>query len=137
MAPGDPILAFEGIGKSYGARTVLADLNLAVAPGTFTVILGPPASGKSVLMRLLMGLEQSTAGRITLRGEDVTDLQAADRNIGYVPQSFALYPHLSVHDNIAYPLKLAGVRSRESEPIVHHAAGMLRISDLLGKRPDQ
>jgi ABC-type sugar transport system ATPase subunit len=72
-----------------------------------------------------------------LRGANVTRVPAADRNIGYVPQSFALYPHLSVHDNIAYPLKLAGMHGRESEPIVRHAAEMLKIEEPLGKRPDQ
>ncbi len=134
---GAPALAFAGVTKEYAATTILSGVDLAVATGAFTVIYGPPASGKSVLMRLLMGLEDPSAGRITLRGQDVTALPAASRNIGYVPQSFALYPHLSVHDNIAYPLTLARVPDREGEPIVRHAAEMLRISDLLQKRPDQ
>ena len=133
----DPILVFQSIAKRYGRVEVLGDVSLAVAPGDFAVIYGPPASGKSVLMRLLMGLEQPDAGRIVLRGQDVAAVAAADRNIGYVPQSFALYPHISVHDNIAYPLHLMGVGNDEAEPIVRHAAEMLRISDLLGKRPDQ
>ncbi len=137
MSVSDPILVFEGVAKSYGSTTVLRDLDLAVPAGALTVVYGPPAAGKSVLMRVLMGLEEPTAGRVLLRGEDVTRLPAAERNIGYVPQSFALYPHLSVHDNIAYPLKLAGVGVREAEPVVLRAAEMLRIGDLLGKRPDQ
>ncbi|HEU0114741.1 MAG TPA: ABC transporter ATP-binding protein, partial [Thermomicrobiales bacterium] len=91
----------------------------------------------SVLLRLLMGLEAPDAGRIVLRGEDVTEVAAADRNIGYVPQSFALYPHLSVRDNIAYPLTLAGIGGADAEPVVQRAAAMLKIGDLLGKRPDQ
>jgi multiple sugar transport system ATP-binding protein len=132
-----PLVAFRGVAKSYGDTVVLRGADLAVVPGDFMVVYGPPASGKTVLMRLLMGLEHPTAGQVWLRGEDVTRVPAADRNIGYVPQSFALYPHLSVHDNIAYPLKLAGVPGREAEPIVRQAAEMLKISDLLGKRPDQ
>jgi len=130
-------LAFEGIGKRYGTKTVLEDVVLPVAEGSLTVLYGPPASGKSVLMRILMGLEEPTSGRVTLRGQDVTHRTAGDRNIGYIPQSFALYPHFSVHDNIAYPLKLAHVPDREIAPIVQHAAEMLHIPDLLAKRPDQ
>ncbi|MGI9252596.1 MAG: ABC transporter ATP-binding protein, partial [Thermomicrobiales bacterium] len=74
---------------------------------------------------------------VQLRGQDVTQSNAADRNIGYVPQSFALYPHISVRDNIAYPLKLAGVDAVTAKPIVDHAAEMLRITEHLDKRPDQ
>ena len=133
----DPILTFERIAKSYGPASVLDDVNLSVAPGDFMVVYGPPAAGKSVLMRILMGLERPTSGRVILRGDDVTKLAAADRNIGYVPQSFALYPHLSVHDNIADPLHLAGLPTGDSEPIVRHAAEMLKITDLVSKRPDQ
>ncbi|HEU5432935.1 MAG TPA: ABC transporter ATP-binding protein [Thermomicrobiales bacterium] len=135
--PNDAIVAFSDIGKRYGNRAVLDRLDLAIPAGRFTVVYGPPASGKSVLFRLLMGLEAPDAGRIVLRGEDVANVAAADRNIGYVPQSFALYPHLSVRDNIAYPLTLAGIGAAEAEPVVQRAAEMLKIGDLLGKRPDQ
>ena len=131
------LVEFRGVGKTYGNHAVLRGVDLAVAPGDFMVVYGPPASGKTVLMRVLMGLERPTAGEVWLRGEHVTRVPAADRNVGYVPQSFALYPHLSVHDNIAYPLRLAGVSGREAEPVVAQAAEMLKIVDLLGKRPDQ
>lgn len=132
-----PIVEFRGVGKTYGRTEVLAAVDLTVDAGDFTVLSGPPACGKTVLLRLLMGLEHPTSGEIHLRGEDVTRMPAAERNIGYVPQSFALYPHLSVHGNIAYPLRLAGVSARDAEPAVVHAAEMLKITDLLGKRPDQ
>ncbi len=137
MTAREPILAFSGITRTYGKTPILRGVDLRIAPGEFTVIYGLPASGKSVLMRILMGLEQPNAGSIVLRGRDVTRIPAAERNIGYVPQSFALYPHLSVHDNIAYPLTLAGVRGADAEPIVHTAAEMLRITEHLSKRPDQ
>ncbi len=137
MAAETPILTFSGITKSYGATTVLEDVNLSLPPSDFMVVYGPPASGKSVLVRILMGLEEPNSGQICLRGEEITRLPASDRNIGYVPQSFALYPHLSVYDNIAYPLKLSGLDRRQSEPIVNHAAEMLKIGDLVHKRPDQ
>jgi ABC-type sugar transport system ATPase subunit len=133
----EPILAFSGIAKAYGKTHVLAGVDLRVEAGAFTVIYGLPAAGKSVLMRILMGLEKADAGSIVLRGRDVSDVPAADRNIGYVPQSFALYPNLSVRDNIAYPLTLTGVGRDAAEPIVQNAAEMLRITEHLGKRPDQ
>ena len=131
------VLEFRDIVQVYGSRTLLDGLHLSVPRGDFMVIYGPPATGKSVLLRLLMGLEPPSGGQIVLRGRNVTGIPAAERNIGYVPQSFALYPHLSVHDNIAYPLKLAGLNKSGSEPIVRRAAEMLKIGDLLGKRPDQ
>lgn len=137
MTTAEPILVFEEIAKRYGRTEVLHDISLVLASGDFAVIYGPPAAGKSVLMRVLMGLEDPDRGRVILRGEDVTTVSAADRNIGYVPQSFALYPHVSVRENIAYPLDLMRVPEAEAEPVVAHAAEMLRISDLLDKRPDQ
>lgn len=133
----DPILRFRGITKAYGRTEVLRGIDLDVPAGGFLVIYGPPASGKSVLMRILMGLENPDSGTVQLRGEDVTKQPAALRNIGYVPQSFALYPHISVRDNIAYPLRLADVDAEEAAPIVEHAAAMLRITEHLDKRPDQ
>ncbi|MGH2531482.1 MAG: ABC transporter ATP-binding protein [Thermomicrobiales bacterium] len=131
-----PIVEFRGVGKTYGGTTVLSGVDLMADAGDFTVLYGPPASGKTVLLRCLLGLEHPTEGGIRLRGEEVTRLPAAERNVGYVPQSFALYPHLSVHDNIAYPLRLAGMSGRDAEPAVAQAARMLKIADLLGKRPD-
>ena len=133
----EALVEFAGIAKAFGRTTVLSGLDLAVPTGEFMVVYGPPASGKTTLMRILMGLDQPSAGTVRLRGADVTQVPAADRGIGYVPQSFALYPHLSVHDNIAYPLKLAGIGRNESEPVVRRVAEMLKITDLLRKKPDQ
>lgn len=132
-----PILEFRQITKRYGASSVLSGVTLSVEPGDFLVVYGLPSTGKSVLMRLLMGLEQPDSGQVVLRGHDATGVSAAERDIGYVPQSFALYPHLSVRDNIAYPLNLAGVKAAAREPVVHRSAEMLNIVDLLAKRPDQ
>lgn len=136
-AVSESILEFQRIAKGYGRHTVLGDLDLAVPAGVFAVVFGPPASGKSVLARILMGLEKPDAGQVWLRGVDVTFSAPADRNIGYVPQSFALFPHLNVRDNIAYPLKLAGADRGETNAVVARAAEMLHITDLLAKRPDQ
>jgi ABC-type sugar transport system ATPase subunit len=128
---------FRNISKSYKKRIVLDGVNLTISKGDFTVIYGLPSSGKSVLMRLLMGLEKPTQGEIWLRGSEASGIDPGERNIGYVPQSFALYPHLSVYDNIAYPLKMKRVHANKIEPIVTEAARLLKIESLLQKRPDQ
>jgi ABC-type sugar transport system ATPase subunit len=128
---------FRDVSKSYGSRTILNGLNLSIETNTFTVVFGPPASGKSVLLRLLTGLEKPDTGKIFLRGKDVSRVTPGDRNIGYVPQSFALYPHYTVFDNIAYPLNLMGVSGREIRPVVERTAELLKITHLLGKKPDQ
>ena len=126
----------ENISKSYGPATVLSGVNLRFERGRFSVVLGSPVSGKSVLMRLIMGLERPDNGRVLFRGRDVTSEPAGVRNFGYVPQSFALYPHYRVFDNIAYPLVLAkkkpGLRER-----VERIARKLRIDHLLSKYPNQ
>jgi multiple sugar transport system ATP-binding protein len=132
-----PIVEIRNVSKRFGRKTIINDLSLMAQTGDFTVVYGPPSSGKTVLKRLLMGLEHPDSGEIWLRGENITHFSPADRNIGYVPQSFALYPHISVHDNIAYPLKLAGVKGPAAHQAVQHAAEMLNITEHLGKRPDQ
>jgi ABC-type sugar transport system ATPase subunit len=132
-----PILQFEQVSKSYGNVPVLSGVDLTANTGDLTVVYGPPASGKSVLVRILTGLEHADSGRILLRGQDITSAAPADRNIGYVPQSFALYPHLTVRKNISYPLDLAGVPASESREVVANAAAMLKIEEHLDKSPDQ
>jgi ABC-type sugar transport system ATPase subunit len=126
----------ENISKGYGPASVLDGVNLRFERGRFSVVLGSPVSGKSVLMRLIMGLEAPDRGRILFRGQDVTNQPAGVRNFGYVPQSFALYPHYRVFDNIAYPLVLAkktsGLQAR-----VEKVANKLRIDQLLTKYPNQ
>lgn len=131
------ILELKQLSKRYGQTTVLRDVTLAVEPGDFTVIYGTPSSGKSVLVRVLTGLEQPDGGQMLLRGQDVTNASAGQRNIGYVPQSFALYPHISVFKNIAYPLNLSGTSKAEIKPAVERVADLLGIADLLERKPDQ
>jgi len=131
------VVEFQEVSKRF-RRTVIADgLNLQIQENSFSVIFGPPGSGKSTLLRLITGLEKPDSGKICLRGQDVSNVSPGDRNIGYVPQSFALYPHYSVFDNIAYPLKLMGVAKDDYRPIVQQTAEQLQIAHLLEKRPDQ
>ena len=99
--------------RQYGRARALDGVDLQVEPERTTVFCGPPGSGKSVLFRLLVGLEAPDAGRILVDDADITDLSGDRRSIGYVPQSFALFPHMSVFDNIAYPMALQGVAKAE------------------------
>jgi len=128
---------FKNVSMSYHRNTVLKEISFKIDAGTFAVIFGPPGCGKSVLLRVLTGLERPSSGRIFLREQDVTTITAGERELGYVPQAFALYPHYRVYDNIAYPLRLKGVSKNRVELAVQRAADMLRISHLLDKYPDQ
>jgi multiple sugar transport system ATP-binding protein len=130
-------LTLQGLSKAYKHKPALDRLDLIVQPESFTVLCGPPKSGKSVLFRLLVGLEKPDAGTITLDGRDITRDPPGVRPIGYVPQSFALYPHLSVYDNIAYPLTLSRAPRDEIARRVDRAAGILSITHLFKKTPDQ
>ncbi|UCF91635.1 MAG: ABC transporter ATP-binding protein, partial [Desulfobacterales bacterium] len=132
-----PAIELREISKKYRRVPVLQDLNLTIEAGTFTVVFGSPACGKSVLVRLITGLERPNAGQILLRGQPVTKLDSGQRNIGYVPQSFALYPHYRVYDNIAYPLDLIKFPKRQTAAAVGEIAAQLKIDHLLNKYPDQ
>jgi multiple sugar transport system ATP-binding protein len=127
----------QNVSRLYRDLRALDDVTLEVASKSLTVLCGPPAAGKSVLLRLLVGLEQPNIGRILINDRDITDLPAAQRRIGYVPQSFALFPHVSVFDNIAYPLALQKVSRAEIKHRVDQVAEILRIKPLLSKRPAQ
>jgi len=133
----DTVVEFKGVAKQYGNLPVLEDINLSVRQDDFMVIYGLPSSGKTVLLRLLMGLEDPDAGDIILRGENVRHMPPKIRNIGYVPQDFALIPHKTIYENIAYPLRLMKKSTLEIKPVVERAASMLSIEELLDKLPTQ
>ncbi len=114
-APGRPVaVEVRGLSKTFGAVAPIRDLNLEIFDGEFLVILGPSA-GKSTLLRLIAGLEQPSAGRVLIDGQDVTPVPARDRGCGFVFQSYALFPHMTVLGNIAYGLRRRGVSRREAE----------------------
>jgi len=131
------LVRFEGVSKSFRGHAALRDIDLGVEADSFTVLCGPPQAGKSVLLRILIGLEAPDRGRVVLAGEDVTRRPPAARRIGYVPQSFALYPHFTVFDNIAYPLRLQRAPAAEIRRRVTRAAEVLGITHLLAKTPDK
>jgi multiple sugar transport system ATP-binding protein len=130
-------ISLRGVSRAYRGVPALRAVDLEVASGSLTVLCGPPAAGKSVLLRLLVGLERPDSGRILLDGRDITALPAAERRFGYVPQSFALFPHMSVFDNIAYPMALQHVPREEIARRMGQVAEVLRIGPLLQKRPAQ
>jgi len=131
------LIVCDGLIRRYGDRTVLDGIDLAIAAGRTTVLTGPPESGKSVLLRLLVGLEQPDGGRLLIDGEDVAGKPGSLRRIGYVPQSFALYPHMTVRDNIAYPMRIQGASEADLRDRIARACDLLNIGPLLDKTPDQ
>jgi ABC-type sugar transport system ATPase subunit len=99
----------RGLRKSFGAFEAVRGVDLTIEEGSFVVFVGPSGCGKSTLLRLIAGLEEPTGGTILIDGEDVTDLSPAERGLAMVFQSYALYPHMSVRDNMAFSLRMAGI----------------------------
>jgi ABC-type sugar transport system ATPase subunit len=130
-------VSLAGIVKRHGAVTALAGIDLEVAPGEFFSLLGPSGSGKTTTLRILAGLEHADEGTVRMNGKDVTALEPGARDVAMVFQSYALYPHMTVRENIAFPLRMTGVSRRETEKAVQEAAARVRIDHLLERRPGQ
>ncbi len=123
----------DNVQKSFGAFTAVKGSTFTIADGEFFVMLGPSGCGKTTTLRMIAGLELPTAGRILLGGEDVTFNRAAARDIAFVFQLFALYPHMNVRRNIGFPLKCQGMRGAAVNKAVEEAARLLRIDHLLDR----
>jgi len=130
-------LEIQGVAKSFGATPVLHGIDLAVADGEMVVIVGASGCGKSTLLRIVAGLEAPSAGRVLIDGRDVTPLEPADRDIAMVFQTYALYPHMSVFDNMAYGLRIRGLPRAEIAERVREAAALLSLDGLLERKPRQ
>jgi multiple sugar transport system ATP-binding protein len=124
----------EQVAKSFGTFTAVRGVNFTVDHGSFFVILGPSGCGKTTTLRMIAGLELPTSGRILLDGEDVTALPASARDIAFVFQLFALYPHMNVRQNIGFPLRCQNFSKAEIRKSVEEAAKLLRIGHLLDRR---
>ena len=130
-------IQLRDVSKAFGATTVIPRINLDVEDGEFVVFVGPSGCGKSTLLRLIAGLEPLSGGRILIDGRDVTHEAPAKRQLAMVFQSYALYPHMTVEKNIAFPLKMA----REEKPIIERkvseAARILNLANYIARRPAQ
>jgi multiple sugar transport system ATP-binding protein len=131
-------LEFRNLRKAFPGGTVAVEsLDLLVADGEFLVLVGPSGSGKTTVLRMAAGLERATAGDVLIAGEVVNDVAPPDRDIAMVFQTYALYPHMTVYDNMAFGLKLHRVKKDEIRSRVVSAAKMLELDDLLKRKPSQ
>jgi multiple sugar transport system ATP-binding protein len=128
-------LTLTGVTKSFGTVDVIKGVDLTVQDGEFCVFVGPSGCGKSTLLRIIAGLEDATAGEVAINGRRVNEVAPAKREIAMVFQSYALYPHLTVRDNMGLALKQAGVARAEITASVDRAAEMLALGPLLDRRP--
>ena len=133
----EPILSIEDLRKSYGEVDVLKGIDVAIGPGEFLVLVGPSGCGKSTMLNCIAGLEETTSGAIRIAGRDVTHVPPRDRDIAMVFQSYALYPTMSVGENISFGMRIRGMKRAEYEPRVLEVARILQIEPLLDRSPSQ
>lgn len=125
----------RNVSKTFGDVTISKDINLDINDGEFVVFVGPSGCGKSTLLRMIAGLEDITAGDLLIGEQRMNDVPPAERGVGMVFQSYALYPHLSVADNMSFGLKLAGTHKAEITQRVQQAADILQLGALLERQP--
>jgi len=130
-------IVLDHVVKQFGAVTAVNDVTLTLEDGKFFALLGPSGCGKTTTLRLIAGLETPTSGRITIGDKDVTDLPPRARDVAMVFQDYALYPHMTILENIGYPLKVRGVAKGEIRNRVSEVADSLQIAPLLERRPGQ
>ncbi|HEY7544705.1 MAG TPA: ATP-binding cassette domain-containing protein, partial [Blastocatellia bacterium] len=128
-------IRFEEVTKKFGDQAVVDCLNLTSEDGEFVVLLGPSGCGKTTTLRMLAGLEEATSGDIFIGEERVNDVPARHRDIAMVFQNYALYPHMTVEENIAYPLRVKKIAASEIERRVLDTASMLEIGHLTARHP--
>jgi lactose/L-arabinose transport system ATP-binding protein len=132
-----PGVKLTRVEKTFGTTRVIHGVSMEIGQGDFAVFVGPSGCGKSTLLRMIAGLEETTAGRIEIEGRDVTDEEPSKRGVAMVFQSYALYPHLTVFENMAFSLRLARRPRAEIEQKVTEAARILRLEEQLQKKPSQ
>ena len=130
-------LQIQNVVKDYGTFRAIHNVSFTVEPGEFIVMVGPSGCGKSTLLRIIAGLEDITTGQIIINDDDVTDREPADRGVAMVFQNYALYPHMSVAQNMGFGLKMLGRSRAEVDAAVQKAAEILKITEHLKKRPKQ
>ena len=130
-------VTFDHVYKRYGEVTAVSDFNLEIGDGEFMVFVGPSGCGKTTSLRMIAGLEEITEGTLRIGDKVVNDVAPKDRDIAMVFQSYALYPHMSVRDNLAFGLKLRKVPKPEIEKRINDAAGILQLEKLLDRKPKE
>ena len=133
----DPFLKIQSVMKSYGATTVVQDFNLDVGAGEFVSFLGPSGCGKTTVLRMVAGFEEPSAGAIMVGGKDVTNLKPNQRNIGMVFQAYALFPNLTVAQNIGFGLKVAGMPKAEADARIAEMLDIIKLPQFGGRYPYQ
>ncbi|MBZ9987959.1 ABC transporter ATP-binding protein [Mesorhizobium sp. BH1-1-5] len=133
----EPFLSIQHVRKSYGANTVVQDFNLDVEPGEFVSFLGPSGCGKTTVLRMVAGFEEPSAGKIVVAGKDITRLKPNQRNVGMVFQAYALFPNLTVAQNIAFGLKVAGMPKADSDRRVAEMLGIIKLPQMADRYPYQ
>src|ERR1700676_2547956 len=124
-------VSFHGIEKSFGSTKVIHGIGFDISDGEFMVLVGPSGCGKSTLLRMLAGLEEISGGTISIDGKEVNDVESKDRDIAMVFQSYALYPHMTVADNMAFSLKLRKADAKMLQDRVAHASKILNLDPYL------
>ena len=138
LAGADGFVVFDHVQKSYDGQTlVVKDLNLSIAQGEFLTMLGPSGSGKTTCLMMLAGFETATHGEIRLDGRNINDVPPHKRGIGMVFQSYALFPHMSVGENLAFPLEVRGMGKAERESRIMRALDMVQMGKFANRRPAQ
>jgi multiple sugar transport system ATP-binding protein len=130
-------IEFRNVSKQFGGTCVVDDLSLEIRDGEFVVLLGPSGCGKTTTLRMLAGLETITSGDIYIGGERINDVPTQHRDLAMVFQSYALYPHMTIAENIGYPLRVRKIEKNERAERVHRVAAMLEIEPLLDRKPRQ
>ncbi|MEE6075275.1 spermidine/putrescine ABC transporter ATP-binding protein PotA [Avibacterium paragallinarum] len=132
-----PIIELRSLSKSYGDKTIIDGLNLTINNGEFLTILGPSGCGKTTVLRLIAGLEDPNGGKIILDGQDITDVPAERRFVNTVFQSYALFPHMTIFENVAFGLRMQKVPNSEIKPRVMEALRMVRLEEMAERKPTQ
>ena len=130
-------ITLEQVRKSFDDIEVIQPINLTIEDGEFVVFVGPSGCGKSTLLRIIAGLEDVTSGEIRVDGRDVTGIPPAKRGLAMVFQSYALYPHMTVRKNIAFPLRMSGIDQNEQNKRIENVASVLNLTDYLDRKPSQ
>lgn len=132
-----PLVQLAGIRKSFDGKTVISDLNLTINNGEFLTLLGPSGCGKTTVLRLIAGLESVDSGRIHLEDHDITHIPAENRHVNTVFQSYALFPHMTVFENVAFGLRMQKTPAAEITPRVHDALRMVQLDAFAQRKPHQ